>query len=141
MDFSYDHHCFVCGEKNPIGLMVKYTDMGNSVIEGAFTPTKNHEGFPGYLHGGLASTLMDETMARSLNTLGFHGMTARLEVRYREKISLEEPVTVRAKVVKHRKSIVDLESQIVLADKTVAAEATARFMIVGKMDDPNISHK
>ena len=141
MEFSYDHHCFVCGEKNPIGLMVKYADLGNSIIEGSFTPTKNHEGFPGYLHGGLASTLLDETMARSLNTLGFHGMTARLEVRFRERIPLEKPVIVTAKLLKHRKSIVDLESQIRLPDGTVAVEATARFMIVDKMDDPNMSHK
>lgn len=141
MEFSYDHNCFVCGERNPIGLMVKYTDKGNGVIEGSFTPNENHEGFPGFLHGGLSSTLMDETMARSVNTLGVHGMTARLEIRYRERIPLGEPVTIRSWIVKHRRSIVDLESQILLGDGTVAVESSARFMVVGKMDDPNISHK
>lgn len=141
MEFSYDHKCFVCGENNPIGMKVKFKDLGNGEIEGAFTPSEYHEGFPGHLHGGLASTLLDETMARSVNTLGIHGMTARLELRYREKIPVGNPIKVISKIIRYRKTIVDLESKILLGDGTIAVEATARFMVIGKMKDPEISHK
>lgn len=141
MEFSYDHNCFVCGKDNPVGLKVIFTDKGNGEVEGSFTPSIYHEGFPGFLHGGLATTLMDETMARAVNTLGVHGMTARLEVRFREKIPVGEEMKVMAKVLQHKKTIVDIEAKVILKDGKIAAEATGRFMIIGKMADPNISHK
>lgn len=141
MEFYYDHKCFVCGDKNPFGLKVKFKDLGNGEIEGIFTPSEYHEGFPGHLHGGLAATLLDETMARSVNTLGVHGMTARMELRYREKIPVEKPIRIISNVVKYRKTIVDLEAKIFLSDGTVAVEASARFMVIGKMENPEISHK
>lgn len=141
MDFSYDHKCFVCGENNPVGLKVKFIDNGNGEIEGIFTPSIFHQGFPGHLHGGLAATILDETMARAVNTLGVHGLTARLEIRYREKIPVEEEVKIIAKVVKYRKTIIDLEAEILLSDGQKAVEATGRFMVIGKMDDPEISHE
>ena len=122
-------------------MRVLYEDLGNGEVAGYVTPSANHEGFPGYLHGGLAATLMDETMARAINLLGVHGMTARMEIRYREKVPVEKPLVVTARVVKNRRSIVDAESKILLEDGTVAVESTARFMIVGKMEDPEISHK
>ena len=141
MEFSYDHNCFVCGKDNPVGLQIVFKDKGNGEIEASFTPSVYHEGFPGFLHGGLATTLMDETMARVVNTLGVHGMTARLEVRFREKIPVEEELKVVAKIVQYKKTIADIEARIFLKDGRVAAEATGRFMIIGKMADPNMSHK
>ncbi len=141
MEFSYDHKCFVCGENNPIGLKMRFTNIGDGVIEGVFTPCEYHEGFPGHLHGGLAATILDETMARAVNTLGVHGMTARMELRYREKIPVGESVKVIARIIKYRKTIVDLESEVLLSDGTVAVEASARFMVIGSMEDPKLSHK
>lgn len=141
MEFSYDHKCFVCGEDNPLGLKVKFKDNGNGEIEAIFTPSKYHQGFPGHLHGGLAATLMDETMARAANTLGVNALTARMELRYREKIPVEETVKVIARVVKYRKTIIDLEAEILLSNGRKAVEATARFMVIGKMEDVETSHK
>jgi len=141
MEFSYDHKCFVCGENNPLGMKVKFKDNGNGEIEGAFTPSEFHEGFPGHLHGGLAATLLDEAMARAVNTQGVHGMTARMELRYREKIPVQETIKVVAKVLRFKKTILDLEAKVYLPDGKVAVEATARFMVIGKMEDPEISHK
>lgn len=141
MEFSYDHNCFVCGEKNPLGMKVRFKDLGNGEIEGDFLPSEFHEGFPGHLHGGLAATLLDETMARAVNTLGVHGMTARMELRYREKIPVGVTVKSIAKVIKYRKAIIDLEAKLLLPNGEIAVEATARFMVIGKMKDPEISHK
>ena len=51
--------CFVCGIENPIGLHLKfYTDDEGRCIA-RFRPKPEHQGFPGQLHGGLTSTLLD----------------------------------------------------------------------------------
>jgi acyl-coenzyme A thioesterase PaaI-like protein len=62
--------CFVCGIENPMGLKLKfYTDDKGRCI-GRFQPPPEHQGYPGQLHGGLISTLLDETMGRVLTAFG-----------------------------------------------------------------------
>ena len=51
--------CFVCGIDNPIGLhLAFYTDEEGRCI-GRFHPKPEHQGYPGHLHGGIISTLLD----------------------------------------------------------------------------------
>jgi acyl-coenzyme A thioesterase PaaI-like protein len=52
--------CFVCGIENPIGLKLKfYTDDEKRCIA-RFRAKPEHQGYPGQLHGGLISSLLDE---------------------------------------------------------------------------------
>ena len=128
MDFMYDHHCFVCGEDNPIGLKLKFVQDGEQV-KTTFVPTKNFEGYPGILHGGIISTILDELMSQCVQCLGLAGLTARLEIRYRHSVPIGKPVEFSAKILKRKGPLVDLEAKAVLADGEVAAEASGRFMI------------
>jgi acyl-coenzyme A thioesterase PaaI-like protein len=51
--------CFVCGIENPIGLKLSfYTDDEGRCIA-RFRPREEHQGYPGHLHGGVISTLLD----------------------------------------------------------------------------------
>jgi acyl-coenzyme A thioesterase PaaI-like protein len=51
--------CFVCGIDNPIGLhLAFYTDDQGRCIA-RFRPRPEHQGYPGHLHGGITSTLLD----------------------------------------------------------------------------------
>jgi hypothetical protein len=52
--------CFVCGIDNPIGLHLSFytDDEGRCVAR--FRPKPEHQGYPGHLHGGIISTLLDE---------------------------------------------------------------------------------
>jgi len=51
--------CFVCGIENAIGLHLSFytDDEGRTVAR--FRPRPEHQGYPGQLHGGLISTLLD----------------------------------------------------------------------------------
>lgn len=140
MEFIYDHGCFVCGKDNPVGLKLKFKQEDEKTVSAEFTPSQHHEGFPGYMHGGLISTLMDEVMARAVNLLGYNGMTARLELRYRLKVPVNKKLRVEAKIIQNKKTIVDLEAKTYLENGEIAADAKARFMIIGKMKDPNKAH-
>jgi hypothetical protein len=52
--------CFVCGVDNPIGLhLAFYTDDEGRCIA-RFQPKPQHQGYPGQLHGGIISSLLDE---------------------------------------------------------------------------------
>jgi hypothetical protein len=60
--------CFVCGIENPIGLhLAFYTDDEGRCIARFPAPGRHrtgrpkpeHQGYPGHLHGGIISTLLD----------------------------------------------------------------------------------
>jgi len=57
---------FVCGIGSPIGLhLAFYTDDEGRCIA-RFRPRSGHQGYPGHLHGGIISTLLDEPTRVSL---------------------------------------------------------------------------
>jgi acyl-coenzyme A thioesterase PaaI-like protein len=51
--------CFVCGMVNPIGLHLHFytDDEGRCIVR--FRPKPEHQGYPGQLHGGIISSLLD----------------------------------------------------------------------------------
>ncbi|KJS19093.1 MAG: hypothetical protein VR72_20390 [Clostridiaceae bacterium BRH_c20a] len=140
MEFYYDHMCFACGNQNPIGLSLKFEVQGGKV-KTHFTPQQVHEGYPGVMHGGLITTILDEVMARSVNMLGSHGVTARLEVRYREAVPIGQEITFESTITNARKTIIDLEAKAFLPSGKVAAEALARFMVMGKIEEGKKIHE
>jgi acyl-coenzyme A thioesterase PaaI-like protein len=60
--------CFVCGVDNPIGLHLSFytDDEGQTVAR--FRPGPEHQGYPGHLHGGIISTLLDEPTRISMHS-------------------------------------------------------------------------
>ena len=51
--------CFVCGIDNHIGLHLKFYTGHKGRCIARFLPKPEHQGFPGQLHGGIISTLLD----------------------------------------------------------------------------------
>lgn len=131
MDWVYDSKCFACGEDNPIGLKLKFEQLGEDTVRTSFVPEENYQSWPGIMHGGLTATIADEVMGRCVNMLGYAGMTARLELRYRKAAPLGEKIIFEAKATKVRLPIIDLETKAFLADGTIVLEASARFMVKG----------
>lgn len=127
--FRYDHYCFACGEQNPAGLKLKFTQKGDK-ISTIFCPPKIYEGYPGVLHGGIISTVFDEVMSQCLWVLEEPAFTARLEIRFRRNIPVLRPVKFEAHIVKRKGPLVDLEAQALLEDGQLAAEAKGRFMLL-----------
>jgi len=129
--FSANSYCFACGENNPQGLKLKFRQEGDKICT-TFVPAETYQGYPGVLHGGITSTILDDIMSRCVNTLGLTGMTARLEVRFRQSIPIKKPLYVEAWVTKRKGPLVETEARVYLEDGQVAAEATARFMTISE---------
>lgn len=134
MEWIYDSMCFACGEKNPIGLKLKF-EVVDDLVRTTFTPGANHQSWPGIMHGGLTATVADELMGRAVNALGYAGVTVRFELRYRGAIPLGETVTFEARVTKMRLPIMDMTARAILPSGKIALEATSRFMIKGTYEE------
>jgi acyl-coenzyme A thioesterase PaaI-like protein len=52
--------CFLCGIENPISLHLHFYTDGEGRCIARFRPKPEHQGYPGHLHGGIVSALLDE---------------------------------------------------------------------------------
>ena len=91
-------HCFVCGPDNPQGLHLTFTIDHEKITTTAHLQlTRLHEGPPGYIHGGIIATLMDEAMSKLNRPLNVLAMTRHMEVDYLRPVPLYQPLVLVAR--------------------------------------------
>lgn len=122
--------CMVCGTENASGLHARFLELENGELAGVFTPREEHQGYPGRLHGGIASTILDETIGRAINVSDPEawGVTVELTVRYRRPVPLDGQIVARGRITKDSGRMFEGTGEITLPDGTVAVEATGRYM-------------
>jgi uncharacterized protein (TIGR00369 family) len=125
-------HCFGCGEKNPIGLRLRFRSEG-STVRTEFAATDLYEGYPGYLHGGILCAILDEAMGWAAYRLsgGTLGVTAKVHVRFRRPAHVGQPLSVSASITRKTKRRIWTRAAISRKDGTVVAEGSAT-MVVGE---------
>jgi acyl-coenzyme A thioesterase PaaI-like protein len=120
-------HCFVCGRENPIGLKVNFYQEGNRVVA-RFTPGPEHQGYPDRMHGGIAATLLDETVGRAGFIQGFWTFTIKFETKFRKPIPIGQEITVVGEMTRDRGRVIEARGQVLLADGSVALEGCGQFI-------------
>ncbi len=120
--------CFVCGIDNPIGLhLAFYTDDEGRCIA-RFRPKPEHQGYPGHLHGGIISTLLDETMGRVLTHEGVFALTGRLEIKFRKPVPMDQDLSVVGELTRGRSRAYEAKGEIQLPDGTVLVEGSGTYI-------------
>ncbi len=122
--------CMVCGTENAAGLHARFFELDNGELVGVFRPRTEHQGYPGRLHGGLASTILDEAIGRAINLTDASawGVTVELTVRYRKPVPLDGDVVAHARITKDSGRLFEGTGEILLDDGTVAVEARGRYL-------------
>jgi acyl-coenzyme A thioesterase PaaI-like protein len=120
--------CFVCGIENPIGLrLFFYTDDEGRCIA-RFWPEPEHQGYPGQLHGGIISTLLDETMGRVLVRQNVWAITGRLEVKFSNPVPMDQELTIVGELTRNRSRAYEARGEIRLPDGSVLVEGTGTYI-------------
>jgi acyl-coenzyme A thioesterase PaaI-like protein len=123
-----DQYCFACGRDNPIGLKLRfeYTDEG---VVAQFIPAKEYQGFVNILHGGIITTLLDEAMAHAVIAKGRQGVTARLEVKFKKPVVMDEMIVIKGQILWEKGRIIKASAEIHQSEE-IKATATADFFIM-----------
>ena len=130
MHLEDDGMCYACGKKNEKGLRLEFTFFEQAKkIETTFSPSAFHQGWKGIVHGGIIVTIMDESMAKLVHLLGYHALTASLDVRFKDMAKIREPLTVSAEVTKLAKRLIFTKAVANRGDGEVIAEARAKLMV------------
>ena len=119
-------HCFVCGDKNAIGLKLDFYEKdGNARAE--FTPDRNFEGYKDILHGGILSTLLDEAMIKSILAKEILTVTSQIEVKFKKPAIIGEKLIIEGKTTGERGRLILTEGKVFKEDGTVIAKARGKF--------------
>ena len=80
-DSRIRHHdlCFGCGQANLFGLHLELAPVDGGVA-GRFFVKQDHQGPPGYAHGGVIAAALDEAMALLVHKEGQLALTSALEI-------------------------------------------------------------
>lgn len=124
--------CLVCGLKNPFSLLTSFYELAGGELCALFTAREEHQSYPGRLHGGIASALLDETIGRAImvgRTDGeVWGVTVELSVRYLKPIPLDTELRVIARIVREEGRVFEGTGEILLPDGVVAATGTGKYV-------------
>ena len=128
--------CFVCGLNNSFGLKARFYEIEGGKLIGVFTPAPEHQGYPGRLHGGVAASILDETLGRAvlIENPDKWWVTMSLELRFRLPVPLEKPLKVIGQVDIVKGQIYEASGHILMIDGRVAISAKAKFL-TQKLDD------
>lgn len=123
--------CFVCGLKNSFGLHTAFYELENDELMAVFKPREEHQSYPNRLHGGMAATILDETIGRAIMTKDsdkFWGVTIEFTSRYRKPIPLDQEIRVIGRITKDSSRIFEGTGEILLEDGTVAVEGSGKYI-------------
>ena len=125
--------CFVCGLKNVAGLKASFYETDDGALVATFTPGAVHQSYPGRLHGGIASTILDETIGRAVmigSKEEVWGVTLELTVEYKKPIPLDGELRAVGRITEQNTRFFSGTGEILLPDGTVAVLAQGRYMKV-----------
>ncbi len=124
-----DNWCFACGDDNPRGLHMDFRRDGEWYVCD-FKPERFHQGWMGIVHGGILSTLLDETMNDILSRDGRPVATAELTMRFKRPAKTGIPLRIRARVTRERPPLYEAEGDITDAEGRVVATGSAKMIEV-----------
>lgn len=122
------NRCFGCGPANPSGLHLEFQLAPDLSVVCLAQVSEHFTGHPGYLHGGIIATLLDEAMSKSVRARNALAMTRELHVEYLRPVPSCTPIRIEGRVVKHEGRKFWAEASILNEHRIRLAQATGVFI-------------
>ena len=117
----------MCSPDHQAGLHLEFTLLEDGSVQATFDCREVFQGYPGLLHGGVISALLDGAMTNCLFAHGQQGITGELKVRFRHPVVTDRPAIVRAWVDRSIPPFHVLQAELI-QDEWVKAKATGKFV-------------
>jgi uncharacterized protein (TIGR00369 family) len=127
---SAQNRCFGCGEANLGGLRLEFMLATDGTVVCPASIPDTFEGHPGFLHGGIIATLLDESMSKSVRAKGLTAMTRHMEVDYRRPVPSGISIRMEGRVVRSEGRKHWAEAQIFDSDGRPLAHGKGLFIEV-----------
>jgi len=111
---------------NKNALHLEFDSFTDGSVETTFYCSPEFAGYPGILHGGIISTLLDGAMTHCLFAKGHAAVTAELRVRFRHPVYTGQVAHIHASITRAGGAFFELHSELVQQGR-VKAKATGKF--------------
>ncbi len=122
------NRCFGCGPANPGGLKLEFQLDADGSVTCSTIVSNAFEGHPGFLHGGIIATLLDEAMSKAVRAKGLTAMTRHLEIDYRRPVPSAVLIRIEGSVVRGEGRKHWTEAKIFAPDQSVLAQGKGLFV-------------
>lgn len=123
--------CLVCGLKNPHGLFTAFFELENGELVGLFTGREEHQSYPGRLHGGITTALLDETIGRAIRIKygeEIWGVTVEFTTRFQKPVPLNTELRVVGRITRDDGRLFEGTGELLLPDGEIAASGTGKYL-------------
>jgi uncharacterized protein (TIGR00369 family) len=124
------NNCFGCGQISTVGLHLVFETAPDLTVHCTAVISDQYEGPPGYLHGGIIATVLDEAMSKANRAGGVTAMTRQMTVEYLRPVPSNAPVQIMGSVTRSEGRKHWTQSQIQNAEGRVLAQATGLFIAI-----------
>lgn len=122
--------CFVCGEGNERGLGARFRAVGDRVVLEICVPP-GFDGYPGRVHGGVVSALLDETIGWACSASAHRlFLTAELTVRFKRPVPVGERIVVSGRMLERTGRVAVGSGRIEDGSGRLLAVAKGRFVLL-----------
>jgi acyl-coenzyme A thioesterase PaaI-like protein len=119
--------CIGCSPERASGLALQFCVRDDQGVQAEFACSQIYQGYPGFLHGGISSLLLDSAMANCLFAHQKVAVTARLIVRFLLPIAIDQPAVVKAWIREYEPPLYVLEAEIEQNGR-ILVRASAKFI-------------
>jgi uncharacterized protein (TIGR00369 family) len=122
--------CFGCGQKNPMGLKLRFTE-SDDYLHAVWQPTETYQGYPNVLHGGIIAALLDEIGAWCVSVkLGTAGVTIEMNTKYLNPVYINKGViSLQASIEERTGKNAKLICQLFDGQSKLCAESVAEYFL------------
>ncbi len=120
-------NCFVCGDKNEIGLKAKFY-FENNEAHTDVEADKLFEGYRGIYHGGIISTLLDEVMIKAILAGDKIAVTAEMTIKYKRPTEIGDKIRFTGRITSNKGRLYLTSGEAVNQNGDVLATATGKYL-------------
>lgn len=122
-------YCVACGIKNPFGFEGRYYETDSHECVGIFETKEMQQSYPGRVHGGVITAMLDETIGRAiwLEEPETWGVTVELDVRYLVPVPIGAQLKCVGRITKNNRRLFEGTGEVLAPDGTVLVSAWGKY--------------
>ncbi|MCQ2105406.1 MAG: PaaI family thioesterase [Fibrobacter sp.] len=125
--------CMICGLDNEYGVRAPFYNMEDGSVMTLFQYREQHQSYPGRVHGGLITAMLDEMGLRAVwakegGNEDIWGVTMSLETKYRKPVPYNTPIIGKGVITKFSSRFFVTHASILDLDGNVLADGDINYL-------------
>ena len=118
--------CVVCSFGNENGLHLEFDCADDGSVTATFQCDQAFEGYPGILHGGVISSILDGAMGNCMFARGRATVTIEMTTKFRHPVVIGQQATIVARITRDSHPLYLLVAKII-QDGKVKVTANGKY--------------